>query len=165
MPHLLALSTQAHAPSTRNSRAGSQVRGRKAMESGEADSNLVCKDTLCLCSVNRDQSELLHTSPPAFPHVDGMSPHLPTTQGCAKIIGLSGEPRASSHPDLLPHSCVWLTASGAGVVAISTSRSSHLPPDWWAGEGGRQGAPELAHPCPWDRAGHTQSPGPRSRVT
>lgn len=49
-PRQEAVPTQAHAPSTHNSRAGSQVRGRKAMELGEADSNPVCKDTPRLCA-------------------------------------------------------------------------------------------------------------------
>ena len=40
-------------------------------------------------------------------------------QGCAEITGLSGKPRASLHPDLLPHSSIWLMASG--VVVVSTS--------------------------------------------
>lgn len=80
-PRQEAVPTQAHAPSTHNSRAGSQVRGRKAMESGEADSNPVCKDTPRLCGANRDHSELPCTSAPAFPHTDGTSPHLPATPG------------------------------------------------------------------------------------
>lgn len=80
-PRQEAVPTQAHAPSTHNSRAWSQVRGRKTMESGEADSNPVCKDTPRLCGANRDQSELPHISARALPHADGTSPHLPATPG------------------------------------------------------------------------------------
>ena len=55
----------------------------------------------------RTRMEQAHTSSPP--------------QGCAEITGLSGKPRASSHPDLLLHSSIWLMASGAGVVVVSTS--------------------------------------------
>lgn len=72
-------------------------------------------------------------------HVNTMTHTLPPPQGCAEITGPTDERRAGSHPDLLPQSCIPLTASqgrdGCGQHSLTLSR---LPLAPRAGERGNR---------------------------